>query len=211
MLTGAARKFWRLLVGLGLVMSLLAVACSGSGGISERLMDIDASENVCTLRPELTQPVADQQRLVVKPGERIRFRVYNIGGSLIEFIVTDDAGAELRHEKLQPGIRIIDPAQVSLGEVPPPQAPAGEVWSPQPQGLASGEFAAADLAHDGHEDEVGPDATEDYTYRLIVDPDSVRNMVVTFPEVTEGYALNRAICADPDSLEQIVVTEIARR
>jgi len=178
-------------------LCLFALACSGSASLSERLLDIDASETVCAPRGEPSQSSL-LTRLTILPGERIRFRVYNNSSDLMEFILTDEAGLALRYEKLQPGIRIIDPAQVSLDALR--QAP-----------LTAGELAAADLAHDGHEDEYGPDATEDYQYRMIVDPQSVRNMLVTFPEVAEGYALNKAICAHPDSLEQIVVAEISRR
>lgn len=170
-------------------LCLLAAACGGSDGTSsERLFDIEAT--TCLPRE------GRASRILVLPGEKIRFRVYNNTSEMMEFIVTDEAGAELRREKLQPSFRIVDPAEAALG------------------GFAgAGEFAAAEFAHDGHEDEVGPDATEDYKYRMLIQPgpDSVRNMLITFPEIAEGYVLNRAICADPNSLTQVVVTEIARR
>ena len=217
----SVRKFGWIILGLCLV----AFACSDSGSQGERLLDIDASATVCAPRGEQAQTgllTGTQTKLIVLPGERIRFRVYNNGNELMEFILTDQAGVALRYEKLQPGIRIINPAELALGDLrlagdlrPTGEfeqagdlIPAGELGLVR---LAPGELATADLAHDGHEDEYGPDATEDYQYRMIIDPQSVRNMLVTFPEATEGYTLNRAICADPDSLDQIVVAEIARR
>lgn len=180
-------------------LCLLAAACGGSdGGSSERLFDIEAT--TCLPRE------GRASRILVLPGEKIRFRVYNNTSEMMEFIVTDEAGAELRREKLQPSFRIVDPAEAALGGF------VG-VGLGGPGEFAAAGFAATELAHDGHEDEVGPDATEDYKYRMLIQPgpDSVRNMLITFPEIAEGYVLNRAICADPNSLTQVVVTEIARR
>lgn len=186
----AASAFRFFLVAIA-ALGLAVVACGGgSGGANERLFDIEATANTCL-------PLEGRSsRILVLPGEKIRFRVYNRTNEMMEFIVTDEAGEELRHEKLQPSFRIVDPVEAALGG-------SGE--------FAAGEFAAADFAHEGHEDEAGPDATEDYKYRMLVQPQSVRNMLITFPEIAEGYVLNRAICADPNSLTQVVVTEIARR
>ena len=187
---------------LGLLLSLMA-ACGGSGGLSERLIDIDASETICTQRSEATQnaiksgtksPVLNG-KLIIRPGERVRLRVYNYSDKLMEVIITDEAGVSLRQEELQPGIRNIDPSENAAAVLP-------------------GEQASGELSHEGHEDEIGPDATEDYTYRMLIDPGGaygVRNMVMTFPDGTEDYVLSRMICADPNSLEQVLVAEIARR
>ena len=156
------------------------------------------------------------QRLSVLPGEKIRFRVYNHTDDDLEFIVTDEEGADLRRQELQPGLRII-PASftdtgpagagtdgivsagiVSVGTVPASLAVSGE------------------MAHAGHDDEVWPDATEDYRYRFIVDPafsdrPNVRNELVTFPDATEDYVLSRYICAHPDILEELTISSISRR
>ena len=199
---------------LGLLLGLMA-ACGGSGDLSERLLDIDASETICTQRSDATQnavgsgtkfPVLNG-KLIVRPGERVRLRVYSYSDKLMEIIVTDEAGVALRREKLQPGIRNIDPSENAAAVLPGEQA-AGELAH------LPGEQAAGELSHEGHDDEIGPDATEDYTYRMLIDPGEtygVRNMVITFPDGSEDYVLNRLICADPNSLEQVVVAEIARR
>ena len=182
-----------------LVVSLLAsmlfvllVACSsGSNEAQERLIDIHYGSDPVSSE---TNAFICGQRLSVLPGEKIRFRIYNYTDEDLEFIVTDEAGAELRREKLQPGLRIIpisatEPARVS----------------------GSGE-----MAHAGHEDEKWPDATQDYDYRLIIDRafgnrPNVRNELVTFPDATEDYVLDRYICAHPDILEQQITSSISRR
>ena len=184
---------------LGLLFVGLMAACgSGGGDAQERLVDIhygatptsaDASTFVCG------------QRLSVLPGEKIRFRVYNHTDNDLEFIVTDEEGADLRRQELQPGLRII-PASFSA---------AGPVSTASIGSLASGE-----TAHAGHDDEVWPDATQDYRYRFIVDPafgdrPNVRNELVTFPDATEDYVLSRYICAHPDILDQLVISSISRR
>ena len=144
------------------------------------------------------------ERLSVLPGEKIRFRVYNYTDENLEFIVTDEEGADLRRQELQPGLRIIPVslrAEKLASTVPAGTSPAG----------TSGE-----MAHAGHDDEIWPDATEDYRYRVIVDSafggrPNVRNELVTFPDATEDYVLNRYICAHPDILEDLTVSSISRR
>ena len=183
----------------GLIFVALLAACGGGGGdAQERLVDIhygatptssDANTFVCG------------QRLSALPGEKIRFRVYNHTDDDLEFIVTDEEGADLRRQELQPGLRII-PASLSA---------AGPVSTASIGSLASGE-----MAHAGHDDEVWPDATEDYRYRFIVDPafgdrPNVRNELVTFPDATEDYVLSRYICAHPDILEELTISSISRR
>ena len=179
----------------------LMAACGGGGDAQERLVDIhygaspassDANAFVCG------------ERLSVLPGEKIRFRVYNHTEDDLEFIVTDEEGADLRRQELQPGLRII-----------PASFRATEMASTEPAG-ASG---PGEMAHAGHDDEIWPDATEDYRYRVIIDPRdpafgdraNVRNELVTFPDATEDYVLNRYICAHPDILDQLIVSSISRR
>ena len=199
---------------LGLLFVGLMAACgSGGGEAQERLVDIhygatpassDANTFVCG------------QRLSVLPGEKIRFRVYNHTAEALEFIVTDEEGADLRRQELQPGLRIIPASLSATG--PAGAGPAGIVSagivpaSTKPASLS----ASGETAHAGHDDEVWPDATEDYRYRFIVDPafgdrPNVRNELVTFPDATEDYVLSRYICAHPDILDQLVVSSISRR
>ena len=186
-----------------MLAGLLAACGSGGGDAQERLVDIHyggapASSDVNTF--------VCGQRLSVLPGEKIRFRVYNHTDDDLEFIVTDEEGADLRREKLQPGLRIF-PASLK-GTGPDVIVSAGTV----PASFSG----SGEMAHAGHDDEVWPDATEDYRYRFIVDPafgdrPNVRNELVTFPDATEDYVLSRYICADPDILDQLVVSSISRR
>ena len=188
-------------------MVLLAgflTACSGGGEEGqERLVDIhygatpassDANTSVCG------------QRLSVLPGEKIRFRVYNHTDDDLEFIVTDEEGADLRRQELQPGLRIIPASFTGTGL-------AGVVSAGTVPASLSG---SGEMAHAGHDDEVWPDATKDYRYRFIVDPafgdrPNVRNELVTFPDATEDYVLSRYICAHPDILEELTISSISRR
>ena len=192
-----------------LLLAVFLAACSGGGGdAQERLVDIhygatpassDANTSVCG------------QRLRVLPGEKIRFRVYNHTDDTLEFIVTDEEGADLRREELQPGLRII-PA--SLSTAGPAGAGPDAIVS---VGTVLASFSGSgEMAHAGHDDEVWPDATEDYRYRFIVDPafgdrPNVRNELVTFPDATEDYVLSRYICAHPDILEEVTISSISRR
>ena len=178
----------------GLIFVVLLAACGGGGGeAQERLVDIhygatpassDASTFVCG------------QRLSVLPGEKIRFRVYNHTNDDLEFIVTDEEGADLRRQELQPGLRIIPASLSATG--------------------TAGFSGSGEMAHAGHDEEIWPDATEDYRYRFIVDPafgdrPNVRNELVTFPDATEDYVLSRYICAHPDILEERTISSISRR
>ena len=176
----------------------LMTACGGGGGAQERLVDIHYGSTPAGLGDNAF--VCGQQ-LSVLPGEKIRFRVFNHTDDNLEFIVTDEEGADLRRQELQPGLRII-----------PASLRASELASTEPAG-ASG---SGEMAHAGHDDEVWPDATEDYRYRVIVDSafggrPNVRNELVTFPDATEDYVLSRYICAHPDILDQLVVSSIVRR
>ncbi len=122
------------------------------------------------------------QTFTVEPGEFIVLRVTNTTDSDFEVIVTDEAGVALR---TSPGY---DPDGSS--------APAGlvRVWAD----LAGAEprlLAAGILAHQGHEDEAGPNATADFRYRMIVAENGVRIMPVTFPEIGEFAPLTQLLCA----------------
>ena len=202
----ARQRYFLLLVVL--LAGFLAACGSGGGDAQERLVDIhygaapagsDANTFVCG------------QRLSVLPGEKIRFRVYNYTDDNLEFIVTDEEGADLRRQELQPGLRII-PA--SLSATGPAGAGTNGIVS---AGIVPASFSGSgEMAHAGHDDEVWPDATEDYRYRFIVDPafddrPNVRNELVTFPDATESYVLNRYICAHPDILDELIVSSISRR
>ena len=199
---------------LGLLFVALLAACGGGGGdAQERLVDIhygatptsaDANTFVCG------------QRLSALPGEKIRFRVYNHTDDDLEFIVTDEEGADLRRQELQPGLRII-PASLSAAR--PAGAGTDGIVSAGivPASTKPASFSASgEIAHAGHDDEVWPDATQDYRYRFIVDPafgdrPNVRNELVTFPDATEDYVLSRYICAHPDIKEELVISSISRR
>ena len=181
----------------------LMTACGGGGGAQERLVDIHYGSTPAGLGDNA---FVCGQRLSVLPGEKIRFRVYNYTDENLEFIVTDEEGADLRRKELQPGLRII-PVSLRATE-PASTGPASTV----PAGISG----SGEMAHAGHDDEVWPDATEDYRYRFIVDPafsdrPNVRNELVTFPDATEDYVLSRYICAHPDILDELTVSSISRR
>lgn len=149
--------------------------------------------------PRLLEMTADNsgcrpQSVSVQPGEKVRFLLSNLTDDPMEMIVTDSEGIDLR---------------TSAGYAPPP--PAAEVdlsWGAAPEDVPEGgllseirPFSAAflpfdvEVAHDGHEDEVGPDANADFRYRLVVSPNGVRPMLVTFPEIGEDLPrLTRFSC-----------------
>lgn len=119
----------------------------------------------------------------VEPGERIVLRVTNDTDSDFEVIVTDAAGAALR---TSPGYDPDDPENAATA----PDRLASHAGRSGPPLLAAGL-----LAHEGHEDEAGPDATADFRYRMIVAENGVRIMLVTFPEIGEFAPLTRLLCA----------------
>ena len=128
----------------------------------------------------------------VAPGERVVFRVTNVTDRDFEVIVTDEAGVARR---TAPGY---DP------ENPPNAGTRGSdagTWGSvvEVSGYAGGPGprlpAAGILAHDGHEEEEGPNATADFRYRMIVAESGVRIMIVTFPEIGEFDPLTRILCA----------------
>ena len=184
---------------LGLLFAALLASCGGGGGgAQERLVDIHYDPTPAGLGDNA---FVCGERLSVLPGEKIRFRVYNHTDNNLEFIVTDEEGADLRRQELQPGLRIV-----------PASFRATELASTEPAGSSG----AGEMAHAGHDDEIWPDATDDYRYRVIVDSafggrPNVRNELVTFPDATEDYVLNRYICAHPDILDELVVSSIVRR
>ncbi len=137
--------------------------------------------------------------LEVKPGERVRFLVSNSTEGRIEVIVTDEQGVNLR----------------TLAGYDPDSAEGEAEYSLPDRLLTSGIAfpAAIETAHDGHEDEKGPDATVDFPFRLIISPGGVRPMVVTIPQAGEDLPrLTRFTCGileDDGSLsERLVVGEI---
>ncbi|MXZ31353.1 MAG: hypothetical protein F4X37_05580 [Acidimicrobiia bacterium] len=138
----------------------------------------------------------------VSPGERLVFRVTNTTDADFEVIVTDEAGVALR---TSPGYEPAAPLPGAASGWVPPEAPrlAGLGPSQADFGLAQAGFGLAQegigsappLAHDGHGDEVGPNATEDFRYRMVVAENGVRIMVVTFPEIGEFASFTRFVCA----------------
>lgn len=142
------------------------------------------------------------QSLAVEPGELIVLRVTNSTDSDFELIVTDEAGVALRTSagydpdrpvsSSAPG-RIV-PVAAGRGYSSPAKilpvaaGSVGRAAPPDPQ-------ATGILAHEGHEDEAGPNATADFRFRMIVAENGVRIMVVTFPEIGEFAPLTRFLCA----------------
>lgn len=121
----------------------------------------------------------------VEPGERVVLRVTNTTDSDFEVTVTDEAGVALR---MAPGY---DPER--------PEG-AGAPWRTDmvvadPGPIDSQWLVAGVFAHEGHEDEEGPNATADFRYRMIVAENGVRIMLVTFPEIGEFAPLTRFVCA----------------
>ncbi len=117
----------------------------------------------------------------VEPGESVLFRVTNTTDSDFEVIVTDEAGVALR---MSPGY---DPDSRPAWEAS--ESGAGPAAS-RPRLHVAGLFA-----HEGHEDEAGPNANVDYRYRMIVAENGVRIMLVTFPQIGEFAPLTRFVCA----------------
>jgi hypothetical protein len=148
------------------------------GGTEEqpppRPVEVTATAAGCEMSP-----------LRVSPGEAIVLRVTNTTGSDFEVIVTDEAGVALR---TSPGYDPENPANSGApGSDDRPASHAGRFGPPV--------LAAGLLAHEGHEDEAGPNATADFRYRMIVAENGVRIMLVTFPEIGEFAPLTRLLCA----------------
>ena len=121
----------------------------------------------------------------VEPGESVVLRVTNTTDSDFEVIVTDEAGLALR---TSPGYDPDSPEGAGApGQVETVAAGPGRLGPPL--------LVAGLLAHEGHEDEAGPNATADFRYRMIVAENGVRIMLVTFPEVGEFNPLTRLVCA----------------
>ena len=123
----------------------------------------------------------------VEPGEPVVLRVTNTTDSDFEVIVTDEAGVALR---TSPGY---DPDSPEGLGAPGPRVPVP--LAADPARLGPRLLVAGFLAHEGHEDEAGPNATADFRYRMIVAENGVRIMPVTFPEVGEFAPLTRLLCA----------------
>ena len=147
-----------------------------------RLLEMTADNSGC--RPESVS---------VQPGEKVRFLLSNLTDDPMEMIVTDSEGIDLR---------------TSAGYAPPPPVADGAEGGLS-RGAASEEGLLVEIrpvsdaflpfdveiAHDGHEDEIGPDANADFRYRLVVSPNGVRPMLVTFPEIGEDLPrLTRFSC-----------------
>lgn len=168
---------WRvvLLVGVAAALAWVAVAM---------VLFLGDGEERPPPRPEEVTagaPGCEPLDFSVEPGESVVFRVTNTTDSDFEVIVTDEAGVALR---TSPGY---DPASRPAWEAS--QSGAGSEAS-RPRLLVAGL-----LAHEGHEDEAGPNANVDYRYRMIVAENGVRIMVVTFPEIGEFDPLTHFVCA----------------
>lgn len=209
-LRGGPLRGWRALtwVGIAALVAWIPVAVvllvrEDEGLPAPRIFEMVAEAQGC--RPK---------SLEVQPGERIRFLLANRTDAAVELLVSDEAGVDLR---TSPGY---DPDQISERTAPVSGGwshskensgvfAAGFPWPlklaafvPAPSSdLAGGRFGAlrgseAQFAHDGHEDEKGPNANADFPYRLVVSDNGVRHMVVTFPETGEDLPrLSRFVCA----------------
>ncbi len=174
-------RLWRMVMWVAVAVGLawIAVAMVVFLGDGEELSpprpeDIAAGRAGCVPRD-----------FSVAPGESVGFRVTNTTDRDFEVIVTDEAGVALR---TSPGYDPDNPVNSGAwGSIVPVAADGG---GRRPELLAAGL-----LAHDGHETEVGPNATEDFRYRMIVAENGVRTMVVTFPEIGEFAPLTRLLCA----------------
>jgi len=175
-------RLWRIVLWGGVAVALAWVAVA-------MVVFLGDDEELPPPRPEEVNAGAagcDPVDFSVRPGEAVVFRVRNTTDSDFEVIVTDGAGAALR---TSPGY---DPESRPPGEGS--ASGAGPAAS-QPRRLAAGLLVAGPLAHEGHEDEAGPDANVDYRYRMIVAENGVRIMIVTFPERGEFAPLTRFVCA----------------
>ncbi len=174
-------RLWRgvLWGGVAVGLAWVAVAMVVFGGDDEdppppRPVEVTAGAEGC-------RPLAFE----VEPGERVVLRVTNTTGSDFEVIVTDEAGLALR---LSPGYDPDSPEGAGTrGRADMVVADPARI---DPQLLLAGVFA-----HEGHEDEAGPNATADFRYRMIVAENGVRIMLVTFPEIGEFDPLTRLVCA----------------
>lgn len=169
-------RTWRIVLWVGVAVALAWVAVA--------MVVFLGDDEEPPPRPEeliATAAGCDPVDFSVEPGESVVFRVTNTTDSDFEVIVTDEAGVALR---TSPGY---DPDSRPAWEAS--QSGAGPAAS-QPRLLIAGL-----LAHEGHEDEAGPNANVDYRYRMIVAENGVRIMIVTFPEIGEFAPLTRFVCA----------------
>lgn len=148
--------------------------------------------------PRLLEMTADNsgcrpQSVSVQPGEKVRFLLSNLTGDPMEMIVTDSEGIDLRTSAgYAPPPPVADGAEVGLSRGAASEG--GLLVEIRPVSAAFLPFDV-EVAHDGHEDEIGPDANADFRYRLVVSPNGVRPMLVTFPEIGEDLPrLTRFSC-----------------
>ena len=168
---------WRIVLSVAVAVALAWVAVA-------MVVFLGDDEELPPPRPEeliATAAGCDPLDFSVAPGEAVVFRVTNTTDSDFEVIVTDEAGVALR---TSPGY---DPDSRPAWEAS--ESGAGPA-APEPRLLIAGL-----LAHEGHEDEAGPNANVDYRYRMIVAENGVRIMIVTFPEIGEFAPLTRFVCA----------------
>lgn len=182
-------RLWRVVMWVGVAALLAWVAIAAVLLLRNeeappplRLLEMTADNSGC--RPS---------SISVQPGEKIRFRISNLTDERMEMIVTDSDGIDLRTSA---GYAPPPPEADELGaDLSPGVVP--EEGRPTEVRLASASFLPFEVetAHDGHEDETGPDANSDFRYRLVVSPNGVRPMVVTFPEIGEDVGrLTRFSC-----------------
>ena len=175
-------RLWRMVLWVGVAVALAWVAVA-------MVVFLGDDEELPPPRPEeliATAAGCDPLDFSVEPGESIVFRVTNTTDSDFEVIVTDEAGVALR---TSPGYDPDSRPAWEASQSGAGQSDAGPAAS-QPRLLVAGL-----LAHEGHEDEAGPNANVDYRYRMIVAENGVRIMVVTFPEIGEFAPLTRILCA----------------
>lgn len=172
-------RLWRTVLWVAVAVGLAWIAVA-------MVLFLGGDEELPPPRPVEVTAAADGCRphsFSTEPGERVVLRVTNTTDSDFEVIVTDEAGVALR---TSPGYDPDDPENAAAA----PDRLASHAGRSGPPLLAAGL-----LAHEGHEDEAGPNATADFRYRMIVAENGVRIMLVTFPEIGEFAPLTRFVCA----------------
>ncbi len=213
----AKRSYSLSFLSLGLFLALgaaliLAACSSSSDSQSDTLIDVVATEGSSGM------PSCTPDEVVAAPGETIRFIIENNTAQQLEFILTDNEGLQKRRNAVadESVLGVLFDGDTSSSRnsnagianifYRPNHSPGNYRHSPGDENAFKTYGKSASQIHEGHEDEAGSDPTEDFRYRSLIDAKratgpGVRTMLVTFPEVGEGYVLEHFICAYPDSTD----------